>query len=483
MIGASAHLRLVRTGTQVRVAAITAGVARSFLSVTERAVCVIGAGLIGGSLLRAAEKAGRTVWGTAASEATAAEARADGFDVTTDTDAALRRAAEADALVVLAVPLPALPAVLAPGRRGGADRAADRRREREGGGGRRGGPVRPAGAVRRRASDGGHVGVGVGGRVGGPVRGRGVGGGRRRRARPRRLARRRRAGLGVRGPGGARRRRRARPRRGPHLAPPAPVRGGAGGGGRGRADELALSLAAGSFADGTRVAGTRPELVLAMCEGNRDALLAAVDDALGRLGAMRGALASTGGLAATVRAGHDGRTRWAAAREPAGVRVRLSGRAAAGAAARRRRAGRPSPAGPDRTARSAAAAVDRAACRKSRLAVLKMTDDSLLARSRTGNGTAAPVRWVGSAAAGWGVTRVATPSGRSRSRRGRRRSSAVPSSELSSMRAPSSVDGAAVGPLHHRRLQVGQRDVHHRQRVLARLAVQVRAAGRAARRT
>ena len=69
-------------------------------------------------------------------------------------------------------------------------------------------------------------------------------------------------------------------------------------------DELALSLAAGSFADGTRVAGTRPELVLAMCEGNRDALLAAVDDALGRLGAMRGALASTGGLAATVRAGH-----------------------------------------------------------------------------------------------------------------------------------------------------------------------------------
>ena len=97
----------------MRVAAITVRTARSFLSVTERAVCVIGAGLIGGSLLRAAEKAGRPVWGTAASEATAGEARADGFDVTTDTDAALRRAAEVDALVVLAVPLPALPAVLA----------------------------------------------------------------------------------------------------------------------------------------------------------------------------------------------------------------------------------------------------------------------------------------------------------------------------------------------------------------------------------
>jgi len=34
-----------------------------------------------------------------------------------------------------------------------------------------------------------------------------------------------------------------------------------------------------------------------------------VDDALGRLGAMRGALASTGGLAATVRAGHAARLR------------------------------------------------------------------------------------------------------------------------------------------------------------------------------
>ncbi len=88
--------------------------------------------------------------------------------------------------------------------------------------------------------------------------------------------------------------------------------------GRRRAsDDLPLALAASSFADGTRVAGTRPELVLAMCEGNRDALLAAVDDALGRLGAMRGALASTGGLAATVRAGHAGRLRWAGGPRPA----------------------------------------------------------------------------------------------------------------------------------------------------------------------
>jgi prephenate dehydrogenase len=90
-------------------------------------------------------------------------------------------------------------------------------------------------------------------------------------------------------------------------------------------DDLPLALAASSFADGTRVAGTRPELVLAMCEGNRHALLAAVDDALGRLGVMRGALASTGGLAATVRAGYAGRMRWAAARQPLEHTVRVPG--------------------------------------------------------------------------------------------------------------------------------------------------------------
>lgn len=87
----------------------------------------------------------------------------------------------------------------------------------------------------------------------------------------------------------------------PHILAAVLASTGADGG------SLALSLAAGSFRDGTRVMTTRPELVLAMCEGNRGPLLEAVDEALGRLGAARGALASTGGLAATVRAGHDGR--------------------------------------------------------------------------------------------------------------------------------------------------------------------------------
>ena len=65
----------------------------------------------------------------------------------------------------------------------------------------------------------------------------------------------------------------------PHLLAAVLAATGADGG------SLALSLAAGSFRDGTRVMGTRPELVLAMCEGNRGPLLDAVDEALGRLGA------------------------------------------------------------------------------------------------------------------------------------------------------------------------------------------------------
>lgn len=67
---------------------------------------------------------------------------------------------------------------------------------------------------------------------------------------------------------------------------------------------LAMELAAGSFADGTRVAGTRPELILAMCEANREALVDALDDSLGLLGVARGSLASTGALGKAVEGGH-----------------------------------------------------------------------------------------------------------------------------------------------------------------------------------
>ncbi len=297
---------------------------------TQRAVCVIGAGLIGGSVLRAAAKAGREVWGTAASEATAEAARLDGVDVTTDTDAALRRAAGSDALVVLAVPLPALPAVLdrvdavAPTVRltdavsvkvAVSDAvAAHAPRARFVGGHPMAGTSESgwaagsadlfAGAAWVVAADDGldrevwrdvaELAWACGARVVPAASDE--------------------HDLAV-----------ARISHLPHLFAAVLAAVGAGPA-DGSGDDLALALAAGSFADGTRVMDTRPELVLAMCEGNRDALLAAVDDALGRLGAMRGALASTGGLAATVTAGHAARERWAGARRPQEVRVSLAGR-------------------------------------------------------------------------------------------------------------------------------------------------------------
>ena len=45
------------------------------------------------------------------------------------------------------------------------------------------------------------------------------------------------------------------------------------------------------------------------------------NDALGRLGAARGSLASTGGLAATVKAGYQARARWTEIREAEPVRI------------------------------------------------------------------------------------------------------------------------------------------------------------------
>ncbi|WP_260765396.1 prephenate dehydrogenase [Mycobacterium sp. SMC-4] len=62
--------------------------------------------------MRAAHQAGREVFGYNRSVEGVEAARADGFDATTDLDGALRRAADAGALIVLAVPVPALPLML-----------------------------------------------------------------------------------------------------------------------------------------------------------------------------------------------------------------------------------------------------------------------------------------------------------------------------------------------------------------------------------
>jgi prephenate dehydrogenase len=76
-------------------------------------VCVLGLGLIGGSIMRAMAKAGREAFGYNRSVEGAQGALADGFDASTDLTQTLTRAADTDALIVLSVPMPALPSMLA----------------------------------------------------------------------------------------------------------------------------------------------------------------------------------------------------------------------------------------------------------------------------------------------------------------------------------------------------------------------------------
>ncbi len=267
-----------------------------------RDVCVVGLGLIGGSVLRAAAAAGWTVWGATASAEDATAARADGFDVV-GLGEALARAGERDALVVVAVPLPAVEEVLRALPAG--VRLTDVVSVK--------GPVRDL--VARVAPLARYVG-------GHPMAGTSASGWAAGRddlfhdaawvvtaedgtdldvlADVLELALATRAHVvpatAVEHDAAV-----ARISHLPHVLAAVLASVGADGG------PLALALAAGSFGDGTRVAGSRPELVRAMCEGNRSALLDAVDDALGRLGAARGSLASTGGLAKTIDAGHQAR--------------------------------------------------------------------------------------------------------------------------------------------------------------------------------
>jgi prephenate dehydrogenase len=63
-------------------------------------------------------------------------------------------------------------------------------------------------------------------------------------------------------------------------------------------DPLAATLAAGSFRDGTRVAGTAPHLVAAMCGGNARFVVEALDAVLADLAAARAALGQPDPIAA-----------------------------------------------------------------------------------------------------------------------------------------------------------------------------------------
>jgi prephenate dehydrogenase len=271
-----------------------------------RAVCVIGLGLIGGSVLRAAVAAGRSGWAATVSEADAAAARADGYAVEPTTEEALRRAAAEDALIVIATPLTAVRDVLRhvawhaphawltdvvsvkdpvraevrsllPGARyaGGHPMA----------GSSASGWL--AGSAELFAGASWAVTVEDDTPMAAWTEAAGLALDCGARVVPASAAEHDAAV--------------ARVSHLPHLLAAILAAVGADGG------PLALSLAAGSFRDGTRVAETAPDLVRAMTEGNRLALLDAMDDALGRLGAARGSLASSGSLKSTVDDGHRAR--------------------------------------------------------------------------------------------------------------------------------------------------------------------------------
>ncbi|HEY2762710.1 MAG TPA: prephenate dehydrogenase [Pseudonocardiaceae bacterium] len=280
---------------------------------TGRPLCVVGLGLIGGSLVRAAQRAGWKVQGTATSTADVGAAQQAGFDVTPVLEDALCAAADSGALVVLAVPLPAVPEVLSV-----VARRAPRCLLTDVVGVKR--PV--ATEVARHTPLARYVGShpmagtsGSGWTAGSAELFQGASWvvGTDEGTDPAVWARVARLVLDcgaqvVPATADDHDAAVARVSHLPHLLAEVLASVGADGG------PLALALGAGSFSDGTRVAGSPPDLVRAMCEGNRGALLAAVDDALGRLGAARGSLASTGGLAATVRAGHLARRAFDAAR-------------------------------------------------------------------------------------------------------------------------------------------------------------------------
>lgn len=269
------------------------------------AVCVLGMGLIGGSLMRAAAPH-LPVFGWSPGSASRAAAASDGFAVVDELDAALRRAADADALVVLAAPVTAFPALLR-----AIDGTAPAARLTDVAGVKSPVAAEVAALAPRARYLGSHPMTGTehsGWAAGSaelfadrtwvttldeasdielwaPLAGLALAIGSRV----------------VPCEADAHDDAAARISHLPHLMAAALAQVGAMGG------PLALSLAAGSFADGTRVAGTRPELVRAMCETNAEYLIGAMDEALAQLGVARGSLASSGSLAKIANAGYEAR--------------------------------------------------------------------------------------------------------------------------------------------------------------------------------
>ncbi|WP_210419778.1 prephenate dehydrogenase [Mycolicibacterium sp. ELW1] len=271
-------------------------------------MCVLGLGLIGGSVLRAAVAAGREALGYNRSVEGAQGARFDGFSATTDLTEALAWAAERDALIVLAVPMPAVSQLLSHIK----DVAAEC-------------PLTDVisvkGAVLDAVRKAGLLDRYVGGH---PMAGTAHSGWSAGDARlfagapwvltvdehvdarvweqvmhlaldcqavvvPATSDEHDAAAASI--------------SHLPHLLAEALAE---------TAGEvpLAFALAAGSFRDGTRVAATAPDLVRAMCEANAEQLLPALDRALELLNQARASLADRGSVAELVEAGHAARARY-----------------------------------------------------------------------------------------------------------------------------------------------------------------------------
>lgn len=269
---------------------------------------MLGLGLIGGSIMRAAGVAGRQVFGYNRSVEGARAAEADGFDVSTDLTATLTRAADTDALIVLAVPMPALAGMLAHI----AEVAADC-------------PLTDVTSVKRAVLDE-VVAAGLQKRfVGGhPMAGTAYSGWAAGTAKlfhaapwvlsvddhvdpavwstvlalaldcgavvvPATSDEHDAAAAAI--------------SHLPHLLAEAlaVIAGEV---------PLAFALAAGSFRDGTRVAATAPDLVRAMCEGNAAQLLPATDHIIELLGHARESLAAHNSVADLIEAGHAARIRY-----------------------------------------------------------------------------------------------------------------------------------------------------------------------------
>ena len=269
---------------------------------------MVGLGLIGGSLMRAAAAAGREVFGYNRSMEAVAAAKVDGFDATENLDEALRRAADRDALIVLAVPMPALPQML-DHIRNSAPRC----------------PLTDVtsvkGAVLAEVQRAGLVQNFVGGH---PMAGTAHSGWSAGDAAlftgaawvvsvddhvdPQIWSQVAQLALDCRAV--------VVPARSdehdaaaatishlPHLfAETLAVIAGE--------VPLAFALAAGSFRDGTRVAATAPDLVRAMCEANAEQLLPALEHGIELLSRAKETLAATGSAAELVETGHAARMRY-----------------------------------------------------------------------------------------------------------------------------------------------------------------------------